>query len=138
MENFITLDDYKARITDQRLLQLIGNDNDILEDAEATAVAIVTDFLSGKFDTDEIFSAEGEDRAKNVVRWVTNLIIYYLYERVPDRMIPPRVENTYKETMENLKSISNGDLQTALPRKTNEDETPKTKFRWGSNTAHSH
>jgi hypothetical protein len=138
MENFISINDYKTKITDQRLLQIIGSDNDILDDAEATAIAVITDLLSGRFDTDAIFSAEGDDRSKSVVRWVSNLVMYYLYERVADKMVPKRVEDNYKETMSNLQLIAKGDLPAVLPMKENEDETLKTKFRWGSNTAHSH
>jgi phage gp36-like protein len=138
MENFISIDDYKAKITDQRLLLLIGKDTDILDDAEATAIAVITDLLSDRYDMDAVFAAEGDERSKSVVRWVSNLVMYYLHERIADKLVPKRIEDNYKETMSNLQLIAKGELPAVLPRKTNDDETVKTKFRWGSNTAHSH
>lgn len=137
MSTFITTDDYKVHIKDQRLAQTIDANNAILTDAEETAIAVIKDALHSRHDVDTIFSSTGEDRPKQVVRWVLSLVLYYIHERLPDRMIPERIVKNYDYTLEVLMDIEDGKKSTTLPSLNKEDGTPITKFRWGSNAAKS-
>lgn len=137
MTDFITIDDYKSKLTDARLQQIIQGDEDILTECEATALAVIADHLAERYDTDSVFATTGADRPRNVMRWATNLIIYYLYERVPDKMVPERVVKNYNDTLSDLKEISGGVRSAILPRR-EDDGIRKTKFRWGSQPARSH
>lgn len=131
---FLETDDLKVKIRDARLQQLIDNDSTILEDASESAEATVRDYLSARYDMDEVLALTGNDRPKNVIRWVANIAIYYLYERIPDNMMPKRVENNYNETMDWLDEVSAGKKNVVLPPlpTSEDDETPKTRFKWGS------
>ncbi|MFD0997694.1 phage protein Gp36 family protein [Ohtaekwangia kribbensis] len=145
MSTFLSRDDYKTQIRTYRLDQILeAADEDeeaILDDAENEAVSILKDALATKYDTDLIFSATGNARHKTVLRWAKVLVIYFIYERVPDEQIPERVLNNYEYLMNPekgyLAQIEKGTKNIdGLPVKTvpgeNGESEPKTRRRWGS------
>lgn len=138
MSTFISQDDYKPHIKDGRLQQTIDEDTSILDEAEKTAITVVKDALYSRYDTSAIFDLTGEDRPAQLVRWVLCLALYYIHERLPDRMIPERIVKNYEHTLEVLTDIEDGKKSTDLPLLQKEDGTPKTKFRWGSQNAKTH
>lgn len=141
MSEFITEDDYKVHIKDVRLQQMVEENTQIMDDAEDTAIAIVSDALYSRYDVEGIFALTGDDRPKQVVRWVLNLTLYFLHERLPERLIPDRVLKNYDDTKLTLTSIEDGKKSTRLPLLPDgsgiEGEV-QTKFRWGSREARSH
>jgi hypothetical protein len=70
------------------------------------------------------------------------IVGYFVYQRVPDRQIPDRILQNYKETKETLIAIDRGRQSTALPLRTDlpdaEGGSPAHRFRWGSQTPRSH
>lgn len=139
MSTFITREDYLPHIRDARLTQLIDSDEDLLANVEDTAIAVVKDALYSRYDVDSIFEATGEDRPAQVVRWVVCLASYYLHERLPGALIPERVMDRYKETLETLNAIADAKRSTNLPLLTApEGRTVTSKFRWGSRTPRDH
>jgi len=138
MSTWITSADYLAKVTNDRLQQIIEADTDRLDEAETTAVAIVKDALYATYDTEEIFATSGDDRPAQVVRWCVNLALYFIYERVPDKLVPERVLQNYQDTLDTLRDIEDGKKSVDLPRLTDDEGEIVTKFRWGSETAHRH
>jgi phage gp36-like protein len=138
MSNWITSDDYKTKVTDQRLNMIIEDDTTILDAAESTAIANVQDALHTKYDIDVIFASVGDDRPKQVLRWCVNLAVYYIYERIPDKLIPDRVIRNYENTLEVLDKIADGKYSVNLPHLQDEEGYPTSKFRWGSNSPREH
>ena len=133
MSNYITRDDYLVKIRNQRLTQLLDTTGSVLlDDAEATALQVIKDALFELYDVDTIFSQTGANRDKQVVRWVCNLAIYYLHERLPDNQIPEHVSANYEETMDFLKALELGKRSVQLPRKQDSTGQQKTKLKWGS------
>ena len=53
---FLTETDLHVQIKSERLDQLVDNDPSVLDDAEASAIAMVRDALFGRFDTDAVFA----------------------------------------------------------------------------------
>lgn len=135
---FIEEADYKVKIREARLMQVIEEDPDLLDVAEETAIQVVRDALHSRYDVAAIFATTAGSRPKQVVRWVMCLAIYYLYERIPDKLTPERVVKNYNDTLTTLNDISDGKLSTELPRLANADSTNPTKFRWGSQPARTH
>jgi phage gp36-like protein len=137
--SFITTDDYKATIKDGNLSRMIEGDNTVLEEAQATAVAVIRDALFSRYDVNVVFGAQGDSRNKQVVRWAVVLTLYYLYERLPANIMPERVRDNYTEVMGFLKEIEDGKKPIDLPQKTN-SETGEvvTKFRYGINPPRTH
>lgn len=135
---FIEEADYKLKIREARLMQVIEEDPDLLDTAEETAIQVVRDALHSRYDVAAIFATTGSGRPKQVVRWVMCLALYYLYERIPDKLVPERVVKNYDDTLATLNDISDGKLSTELPRLVGADGANPTKFRWGSMTARTH
>lgn len=130
--------DILYKIRDRRLDQLLDNDTSLLDTAVETAVAVVIDHLNSRYDTDTIFAKTGTDRDKQVIRWVANLALYYLYERVPNSLIPEDIKFHYDETMQLLADIEDGKRAVLLERKQDSEGKSPTKFRWGSEQKRSH
>ena len=135
---YITKDDYLQKIRENKLMQIIDNDETLLDEAENTAITIVKDRLFEKYDIKEIFNLEGEERHKQVVRYCINIALYIIYERVPDIMIPNRIINNYNDTMVYLDDVSKSIVVMDLPRKTINQTTVKSKIRITSRSPRSH
>ncbi|NME69015.1 phage protein Gp36 family protein [Flammeovirga aprica] len=129
----ITQDDLKVNIRTERLDQIIDEDQAVLNDAILDAEATVHDALFDKYDTVEIFSKVDAERSRTVMRWLKYLCIYYIYDRIPDHMVPERVIKNYDDTKEELDRVNDGKLSVNLPRLFTEDGSkPKTNTRWSS------
>lgn len=141
MSNFITKVDYKVHIRTYRLDQILeAQDEDedlILDAAENEAISVISDALAPKYDVNLIFNQSGDNRHKTILRWAKVLVIYYIYERIPDEMVPERVVKNYEHVLERLKYIEQGKANlSGAPLITNTGEDgqtkPKTRRRWGS------
>lgn len=131
---FLTKADLNSNIRAYRLNQMLDNDDTILDLAELETLATVKDALFAHFDIDTIFSQTGTARHFQIVSWMKHIMMFKLYERVPDEQVPDRVVKLYNEAMTMLDKIAEGIRSVDLPRKPDETETGevKTKFRWGS------
>jgi hypothetical protein len=82
------------------------------------------------------FAKTGANRNQALLRWVKCLVLYYLYERIPDALVPERVIKNYDDTMEMLNKISDGKMNCTLAQlqesDTDGNAEPLTKTRWGS------
>lgn len=129
---YITAADIKARLQDKHLQQIV-DDMDIVNNAETTAIAVITDALYPKYDTDAIFDKSGEDRDPSIVRWVTTLVLYYLHERIPDKLVPDRIVKNYDDTLYYLLEVADGKKSVKLPTiDKDNDGLIDTKFKYGS------
>lgn len=136
---FITQTDFAPFIKESRLTQLLDQEPNALESAIAMSIQIVSDALYSRYDLKAIFAKQAGDRDMQLVRWVITLALYFLYERLPDKIVPERVVKNYDDTISLLTDIEDGKKSTALPLLTITDTTtPFTKFRWGSNAQRSH
>lgn len=132
MSNWISTADYKPMVRDNHLAQIIDADDVLLDSVEITAIQVVKDALHQWYHTEEIFSTSGANRAPQVLRWCISLAVYYLYERVPDKLVPERVVRSYDQTIEMLRDISDAKISLDLPLRQNDAAQNVTKFRWGS------
>lgn len=140
MNTFMDNSDYLPFLKDGNLQRMIEADDSILMAAEDMAISTVKDSLFVYYDVDVIFAKTGNDRPKQVVRWIVVIALYYLYERLPATMMPARVKDNYEEVMAWLKDIETARKPVDLPKVQKVDGTgPATKFRWGSvGTQHNH
>ena len=131
---FITKEDYLPYIHEKRLNMILENNDGFLDVAEETAEAVIKDALFSRYDVDNIFATTDTSRPRNVLKWAINLTIYFIYERIPDKLVPDRVIKNYDETLTVLLDIEDGKKSVNLPVKVDaESGEVKTKFRWGSN-----
>jgi phage gp36-like protein len=137
---YVLQSDFLPYIKDSRLQQMLDSDASALDDAIYTAEAVVSDALYSRYDLDAILALTDDDRPKQLVRWIVVISLYYLYERLPDKIVPDRVVKNYDETLEILTEIEDGKKSVNLPlivmnATTN---TLASKFRWGSSPQRSH
>lgn len=137
---FIERDDYLTKIKDANLTKLVSDSGsaDILLNAEDTAIQTIKDALHSRYDVDAIFAKTGAARDKQVIRWVCNLVLYYLYERLPDKLIPDNIIKNYDATVEYLQALEDGKRSSQLDRLNDSDNNKLTKFRWGSEKKRTH
>jgi phage gp36-like protein len=137
MSNFIDRDDYDRKIRDYKLDQIIDQQDAILDDAELDAIQEVSDYLYQHYEVETIFQKTGDERHKSVLRWCKHIVIYNIYERIEDEMVPERVIKNYDDTIATLTKIMSGKMAVDLPRKT-ESEENITRFNGGSLPQRSH
>lgn len=134
MSTFITKPDYITNKREEEINQIIDDDDSILDEAEEEAIDEVRSFLFQRYDVDTIFALTGAARPKAVVRWVKHLVMYNIYSRTSEDNMPDDVLSNYERTLEILQQLESGDRAAELPRLEEEEDVPKTKFRWGSVT----
>jgi phage gp36-like protein len=130
---FLTQTDFNAKISPDILNQITDLDNAVLNDAEASAIALITDAFADKYDLTVEFAKTADNRHKNLIRWLLNLTLYFIYERIPDSQVPERVVKNYDDTIKEIEMIERGKRATTLQVIVNPDtQRPHTVFRWGS------
>lgn len=137
---FLTIDDFRSKLDADIRNQITGSDDELLDSAELQAMAIIQDAFSSTYDLDIEFAKTAGDRHMNLIRWMLNLTVYFIYERVPDSQVPERVVKNYDDTIAEIKAIEAGKRNTTLTKIVSDivDGKVKTVFRWGSNTKRSH
>ncbi len=141
MSNYITKTDYKYQIRtdvfDQILEEAEEDEDAMLDQAEGEGIAFVRNFLENRYDLNTEFAKSGSDRHKVLLRMCKVVVLYLIYERIPDDLVPERIVKNYEATLKMLKEVQNGSADLpglSVKNITNEDgETkPSTKRRWGS------
>jgi len=136
---FLTTDDFLMKMSEDIRNQITDTNNTILDDAELQATAIIQDAFFDKYDLDAEFAKTGDDRHRNLLRWMLNLTVYFIYERIPDEQVPERIVKNYDDTVQEIKLVEQGKRNTSLTKLIREDNLRKeTNFRWGSNERRTH
>lgn len=146
MSNFISKAEYKYHIRTYRLNQILESldeaDDVILDNAEGEAMGVIRKHLGTRYDMDVELAKSGDSRSKVLLRYIKVLVLYFIYERVPDDSVPERVVKNYDEVMKALEKIEDGDAHIpglapiTVPdsNSSSGESTPFTKRRWGSQT----
>ncbi len=130
---FLTVADFLLKVPEYIRNQITDADDSILDDAELHATAIIQDAFFDKYDMNAEFMLTGTDRHKNLLRWMLNLALYFIYERIPSDQVPERIVKNYDDTMQEIKLIEQGKRNTSLTKLIREDTLrAETNFRWGS------
>lgn len=133
---FATIEDLQESVSAYRLDQITDFTNTIAEAALLAAESDIRNALDGPgYDHVAELSKSGVDRNASLLMWVKNLACYYVYKRIPDEQVPPRVVKDYDDTLEILKLVSSGKMSMVLARQSttnNQGETvAKTHSRYG-------
>lgn len=136
---FLTATDFNMKVSSDILNQITQTDNTILDDAEKQAIGIINDNLSSNFDIDTEIAKTDNERHDNLLRWMLNLTLYFIYERVPDDQVPERVVKNFDDTITEIEMIARGKKNTTLARVIDEETSEiRTTFRYGSNAKRDH
>jgi phage gp36-like protein len=133
---FITPDDYKVQIREINLKRLLDTDDldnsETLDKASRTAIAIITSYLSTRFDCPLIFAASGNDRNDMLLQHAVSIGQYYLYKLSPRTDIPQKVKDGFDDAIKELKLLRDGVGGSDLPPLLTTSGLPSTLFRLGS------
>lgn len=132
---FITEMDYKT-LADPRALEIFQqSDPENRKRAEIMAVEEIAGYLRNRYDTESIFSAEGEARNPLLVMYAMDITLYHLSAWLPQKMGFEIREIRYKTAQEWLEKVQKGivmpDLLYLIDSTTGEEDI-HNPMRYGS------
>jgi phage gp36-like protein len=128
---FLTIDDYKKRIRDNVLRQMIEDNDDLLKELETDAQSFIESRLRGKYDVESIFSNVGSERHPLIVACMIDIVIYYLTMRVSPKQAQETRVKLYEDACKWLSEVKKGDTIPDLPILEPSKNTP-SGFRFKS------
>lgn len=132
---YILLTDLLMSISENAIDKITRNNETKLEDCEEIAIGYLTEKLSSMFQIAGEFS--NSSRNATVVRWCVHLMVYFLYQAVPDNDIPERVIKNYDDVVREIERVASGRDACSLPRVTTSGEV-RTRLRWSAEKKRSH
>ena len=106
---FITEEDYRVVIGENALKVVSQASQEIRDNAELEACEEIAGYLRPKYDTEAVFSAEGENRNRLVVMYAADIALY---------------QERYERAIKWLEGVQAGKIIPDLPLATDEDGTP--------------
>lgn len=135
---FLQPADFLVFITESAFQKLLRNNDSKLTDSERLAYGYIAEKLSARFRITEEIAEQGESRNLSLVRWMSCLSIYFLYQSVPDEEIPERVVKNYDDVCREVERTAAGKDNCTLLPVLDHSGKPKTAFRWSSQPRRSH
>lgn len=136
--SFLNENDYSTLITEEIKDIISESDNPDVDpehkrnQAEKMAISQVKNALSGRYDTDAIFSAVEDQRNDYIIMIIIDCTLYHLYSSVAPNLIPDLRKNRYQDVMDWLKDVRRGNADADLPRYKDESGEDFFDFRISS------
>ena len=131
---FIQEDDYKTLITEDDREVVDQSDDTMRENAEDTAIEIMSGYLRSRYDIVACF--DGTDAAKRnkaLVMFCLDITLYNLHSSLPGRMVPETRERRRDEAIKWLEGVQLGKIIPDLPIKKDATGETVSGIIWGSN-----
>ncbi|MCX6232631.1 MAG: DUF1320 family protein [Bacteroidetes bacterium] len=130
---FLTSDELNSIVDISLITKLTADDSDIVDTVIAESIETMKGYLSKYYDTEAIFSKEGDDRSLTVLKKLKDIVVYELYTRNP-RSMNEVAEKKYSEAMNWLEKLNTGEFcDKSLPVPVVTAETVPTSVSCGSN-----
>ena len=97
--------DFLVFISEASLKKLIRDEDCKILNAQTMAYGYISEKLSGRYQIIKELSKEGDSRNASMVRWMTVLTVYFLYQSVPDESIPERVRLNYEDVLKEIERV---------------------------------
>ena len=134
MNNFIEIEDYDATVHRDILDSVTRSDASLLEICEDRAVSEMRSYMSGRYDCDAIFSAQGSDRHPLILMMAIDIAVYHLFSiHNPQKMSQIR-QDRYNRAIEWLHQVAK--MQIAIdgaPTLSPEETAGAAPMQWASN-----
>jgi phage gp36-like protein len=108
MSNFITIEDYDARIHREILDALVRNDETVIEIIEDQSIALMRSYLNIRYDCDAIFSATANDRNNLILMIALDITVYNIFCIHNPQKISQITKDRYDRALEWLRQVSKG------------------------------
>lgn len=118
---FVTDQDYSVLIGTQALNVISQISAENRNNAEAEAVEEIASYLRPKYDTDAIFSAEGDNRNRLIVMYTADIAIYHMQASAPQKMGMEIRKERYERAIKWLEGVQAGKIVPDLPIATDDD-----------------
>lgn len=133
MGRFLKDSDYTVLIRNEiKSILLDESSNTKLLSAEQMAVAQIRNYLAGRYQVDEIFGKEGDERNHFIVMIAMDCTLYHLYTSQAPNKIPALRAERYQDALNWLRDMLKGDATADLPLLKDDDGNIKDGIRVGS------
>lgn len=130
---FIEEYDYQVVIGDTALKVVSQANPDNLNCAEAEAIEEISGYLRPKYDCEQIFSAEREQRNRQILMYACDIALYHLASSLPNKMGMDIRKERYERAIAWLKDVQSGVVLPDLPLALDEDgQSAAPSIRYGS------
>ncbi len=130
---FLTEEDYSALVRNEVKSILLENYSESkLLAAEQMAISQVKNYLSGRYDVNEIFGQTENNRNSHVVMITIDCTLYHLYTSTVPRKMPEIREQRYQDAIDWLKLVARGEAMADLPLIKDENGEVKESIRISS------
>lgn len=124
MQPFINDIDYSVVVGEQAMRVITQASASVRIAAESEAIEEIASYLRPKYDTDNIFSAQGELRNRLIVMYTCDIALYHMTASVPQKMGSEVREKRYKDAIKWLEGVAEGKIVPNLPLATDGDGNP--------------
>lgn len=138
MTNYLEMKDYLVFITAAAFQKLVRDNNTKILDSESMAYGYINEKLSSRYNVSKELSSTGSARNSSMVRWMSILSVYFLYQSIPDDEIPERIRTNYEDVLKEIDRVASGKDSCTLSVLVDADGKAKTKFKWYSREQRSH
>lgn len=121
---FINDEDYSVVIGEQALKVISQVSDDNRANAEDEAIEEISSYLRPKYDTQALFSAEGNERNKLIVMYTCDIALYHMAASLPQKMGTEIRKERYDRAIKWLEGVQAGKNVPDLPVATDEDGNP--------------
>ena len=121
---FITEEDYKVVIGDTALKVISQTDEANRNNAEAEAQEEISGYLRPKYDCEAIFSAEGNERSRQIVMYTCDIALYHMVSAMPQKMGSEIRKERYDRAIKWLEGVQAGKIIPDLPLAVNAEGKP--------------
>lgn len=121
---FINDEDYRVVIGEQALKVISQISDDNRANAEEEAIEEISSYLRPKYDTDALFSAEGNERNKLIVMYTCDIALYHMAASLPQKMGTEIRKERYDRAIKWLEGVQAGKNVPDLPVSTDEEGNP--------------
>ncbi len=121
---FINDEDYSVVIGEQALKVISQISDDNRANAEEEAIEEISSYLRPKYDTEALFSAEGNERNKLIVMYTCDIALYHMAASLPQKMGTEIRKERYDRAIKWLEGVQAGKNVPDLPVSTDEEGNP--------------
>jgi len=118
---FIQKEDLYKSIREHELDEITGNDDMLVKHAINSAISEVKVYLQKRYDTEAVFSVQGENRNSLIVSFTVDIALYEIVAiALPGQNLDDR-RARYKRAIDYLKQVLDGNISPDLPEQGNEN-----------------
>ena len=127
---FLTDTDYRVVIGEPAFKVISQASHEVIARAEQEAIEEISGYLRPKYDTQAIFSVEGDNRNAQIVMVTADVALYHMVSSLPNRLGYEIREARYKRAISWLEGVAAGKIVPDLP--TPDDTAPDGSTDSGS------